>query len=212
MPTYFKKEIADLNGTGEKQYRYEMRSLGNAGTEQLARELHMRMRMLSQGEFVGILSEMSRAIAYLLAQGYTVTIDELGTFATSLGLDDYADETPEQHQGGEPNSSRLHVTDIKFRPHRSFVYEVDKRCHGNLQRDTQGIRPLRRSPYSLDERIQRALAHIREHGYMRLSDYVNLTGLSRATASRELQRLCADKSSPLRSQGLHSHKVYVERK
>ena len=212
MPTYFKKEIADLNGTGEKQYRYELRSQGNAGIEQLAQELHTRMRMLSQGEFVGILLEMSKSIAFLLSQGYTVTLDELGTFSVSLGLEDYSEETPEQHQGGEPNAQRLHISGVNFRPHRSFIYEIDRHCSGNLRRDKEGIRPLCRSPYSREERIQRALAYIREHGFMRLNDYVALTGLSRATASRELQTLCADKSAPFRSEGSYSHKVYVERK
>ena len=212
MPTYFKKEIADLNGTGEKQYRYELRSKGNIGIRGLAHELHRRMNMLNEGTFTGILLELSSAIATLLADGYSVTIDELGNFSTSLGLSDYADETAEDEQGGEPNASRLHVTNINFKAHPSFIIEVDTQCRRKLQRDTRGIRPMRRSPYSQDERLQRALAYIREHGFMRLADYVTLTGLSRTTASRELKALCADKSAPLASQGRHTHKVYVEKK
>ena len=63
-----------------------------------------------------------------------------------------------------------------------------------------------------EERIGLALGYIREHGFLRLSDYVSLSGLSRTTASRELRELASDKSVPIVAQGRLSHKVYVEEK
>ena len=71
---------------------------------------------------------------------------------------------------------------------------------------------IRRPKTSLEERLAMALQYIREHGFMRLADYANLTGLSRTGASRELSAFCRDASCPIRSEGVRTHKVFVEAK
>jgi hypothetical protein len=46
---------------------------------------------------------------------------------------------------------------------------------------------------------------------MRVMDYVELTGLSRTTASLELRELCQDPTSGIRSMGQKAGKVYIKR-
>ena len=70
---------------------------------------------------------------------------------------------------------------------------------------------LHRSPYSLEERLARALAFIEEHTVMRVTDYVTLTGLSRTTASLELRKLCQNPESGIRSVGQKASKLYIKR-
>lgn len=211
MPKYYKREITDLNGTGEKQYRYELRSMGAMDTGHVARAIHQRMHTFSEGDCMAMTHEMVYVIAEMLADGYTVTLDGLGNFSVSLGLADYDDGTPLARQGGEPNARRIHVRDVHFKPQRDFVRHVDRLCSGRLVREHTGTRPLRRSRYTPEERIQLALEFIRKNGFMRQSDYAAITGISRTTACRELRAICADPSSPIQSCGRISHKIYIEK-
>ena len=212
MPKYFKREIADLNGTGERQYRYEMRSEGAVGTKYLAEQMHHHFRMWGEGELVGLINGLVQTIAETLSDGYTVTLDGMGSFSLRLGLDEYSESTPQAYRTGEPNARRIEVTDVKFKSQRRYIARVDRLCKGRLHRDIIGLSELRRPKNTREERVQLALQYIREHGFMRLIDYVNLTGVSRTTASRELQAICKDVAIPITSQGLRSHKVYVEKR
>lgn len=209
MAKYFKREIADLNGTGERQYRYEMRSEGAVDTRYIAKQLHRQYRALGEGEIIGIIEGLKNVIAKTLSDGYTVTIDGMGSFSLRLGLEEYSKNTPEVYRKGEPNASRIKVTDVKFKAQRNYVRDVNSLCLGRLRRDVHGLSELRRPQTTREERVQLALQYIREHGFMRQMDYVQLTGLSRTTASKELQALCKDRSVPITAQGLRSHKVYV---
>ena len=212
MPKYFKREIADLNGTGERQYRYDMRSEGAVGTEHLAKEMHRHYRTLSEGELKGLIEALVETIAETMADGYTVTLDGMGSFSLRLGLDDYSDNTPQAYRMGEPNARRIEVTDVKFKAQRRYVRRVDRLCSGRLHRDSNPLSELRRPQTTPEERVQLALQYIRKHGFMRLTDYVQLTSLSRTTASKELQAFCKDPAVAITSQGLRTHKVYVEEK
>ena len=46
---------------------------------------------------------------------------------------------------------------------------------------------------------------------MRVTDYVELTGLSRTTVSLELRKLCQDPESGIRSVGQKASKLYIKR-
>lgn len=204
--------MPDLRGTGEKQYYYVMRSEGAVDTVELVRRMRQTYRVMGEGELLGMVSTMIRTMGEILAEGYTVSLDGMGSFSLALGLDDYDRDTPEQHRGGEPNARRLKVRDVRFKAQRKWVDDINLRCSRRLHRDEMGERNIHRPTTTREERIQLALDHIRKHGFMRLSDYVALSGLSRTTASRELRELASDKSVPITSQGYLSHKVYVEEK
>ena len=212
MPKYFKREMPDLRGTGEKQYYYEMRSEGAIDTAGLVRRMRQRYRILDEGALQGIVDAMVRTMTEVLADGYTISIEGMGNFSLALGLDDYDSDTPEQHRGGEPNAQRVSVRDVRFKAHRNWVRDINHQCLNRLHRDTEGTRELRRPATTREQRISMALDFIRENGFMRLMDYVQISGLSRTTASRELKELAADKSVPIVTQGSQTHKVYVERK
>lgn len=212
MPKYFKREMPDLRGTGEKQYYYVMRSEGAVGNAELVRRMRQTYRVMGEGEILGMVSTLVRTVGEVLADGYTVTVDGMGSFSLALGLDDYDASTPEQHRGGEPNARRIRVRDVHFKAQRKWVRNIDLQCSRHLHRDEQGERNIHCPASTREERIKLALGYIREHGFMRLADYVSLSGLSRTTASRELHVLSDDKSVPIVARGRLSHKVYVEEK
>jgi hypothetical protein len=72
-------------------------------------------------------------------------------------------------------------------------------------------RPEPKPKLTLDERIQKARDFLQKNMFMRVPDYVRLTGLSRTTAAQELRKLALDPSSGITSRGQRSQKYYVLR-
>jgi predicted HTH transcriptional regulator len=92
-------------------------------------------------------------------------------------------------------------------------FKVDKKLVKEINRENSFERvsgnSVSRSPYSIEERQQRALQHIDKHGFFTLQDYANLNRLSRSSASRELSRFASDSASGIQAKGSGSHKVWV---
>ena len=75
-----------------------------------------------------------------------------------------------------------------------------------------GVSRLRKTKLTLEERIQKALNFLEKNMFMRVPDYVRLTGLSRSVATKELRQLALNPSSGIASKGRRSQKYYVLRK
>jgi predicted HTH transcriptional regulator len=94
-------------------------------------------------------------------------------------------------------------------------FKVDKRLVDGINKENTFERISGNtafpSPYSLEERLQRALNHIDKHGFITLQEYANLNSLSYSTASRELAKLVLDPHTGIKPKGAASHKVWVRR-
>ena len=82
---------------------------------------------------------------------------------------------------------------------------VDKRC--DLKR--AGVSRLCRSPFTREERLQKALEFLKAHGAMKVKHYMELTGLSHTVAAKELREFENDAASGIASIGRLAGKVYV---
>ena len=212
MPNYYKREIADLNGTGKKQYRYEVRSRGTLRLEDLVQRLRHIYRPVSTGEVIGLIDGITQALAESLADGYTVTLDGLGSFSLSLDEKPYSSNTRPEDREGETNASRIFVRGINVKASPELVREVNGLCKGRFHREAGGTVPIRQPRGTREQRIRDALALIRRQGYMRLADYAQLAHISTSTASRELKTFCDDPSVPIQTQGRGPSRLFVEAK
>ena len=70
---------------------------------------------------------------------------------------------------------------------------------------------LRKSPYTKEQRLQLALNYLEKNGAMRIADYMEMTGLSRTTATLELTEFRKDPESGITFIGRGSSKVYVRK-
>lgn len=210
MPTYYKREIADLNGTGKRQYRYEVRSAGTLSLEHLARKLRQSYRAIGESEVVGIVNGVVRALAESLADGYTVSIEGLGSFSLSLGTHEYSDNTRPTEQQGEANARRIYVRGVNIKASPALVRQADRLCQGRFRREGGGPVLIRQPRGTREQRIQQALGLIRQRGYMRLGDYAQAMHISTSTASRELKDFCQDSSVPIQTQGRGPSRLFVE--
>ena len=207
MARYIKQELPDLHKTGEKKAYYRMKTKRKIDFNQFVDLISSHNSGISKGEAFSVLMHATDTLAELLAQGYSVAIDELGTFKATVGL--VRDKEMDSFEEGTPklNARSLRVDGVSFKADKRLIVNVDKRCE--LKR--AGVSLLCRSTFTKEERLQKALEYLNAHGAMKVKDYMELTGLSHTVAAKELREFENDTASGITSIGRLAGKVYVRR-
>ena len=207
MAEYIKQEMNDPQGKGEKKVYYRMRIYKNVSMNELVKQIARPGSGLSEGAVWHVLTTLAERMASVMAEGQSVTLDGVGTFKPALGVT--PDKEVDTFDGEDPkrNARSIEVQDVNFKVDKLLVQAIDQRCH--LRRG--GISRLRQSPYSEQERLALALQFIDTNKLLRVTDYMQLTGLGRTKATQELRHFCSDFQSGLDFIGRGSHKVYVRR-
>ena len=207
MAEYIKQEMNDPQGKGEKKVYYRMRIYKNVGMDELVKQIARPGSGLSEGTVWHVLTTLAERMAYMMAEGQSVTLDGVGTFKPALGVT--PDKEIDTLDGKEPkrNARSIEVQDVNFKVDKQMVRAIDERC--DLRRG--GISRIRTSPYSEEQRLALALQFIDTNQLLRVTDYMQLTGLGRTKATQELRHFCSDPQSGLDFIGRGSHKVYVRR-
>ena len=203
---YIKKEVPDLNGTGQTQAYYKMQLTPKTYEQfvkQCAREGHT-----DESIILGVLSLVSEKLALNMAEGFSVKIDGIGTFNAKLGTrDDVLQDAFEEGERSH-NAKSIMVTGVSYRADNDLIRNTSRKCV--LERG--GVSRIRKSKFTLEERIQKAREFLEKNLFMRVPDYQQLTGLSRTAASMELRQLALNPDSGITSKGEKSQKYYVLRK
>ncbi|WP_455634481.1 HU family DNA-binding protein [Parabacteroides sp.] len=207
MARYIKQEMSDLDGTGKKRVFYRMKIERNVDMEHFVERITHPGSGLSKGNVLQVMASVAGQLACCMAEGESVTLEGIGTFTPRLGL--VKDKEIDALDGDEPkrNARSIEVNGVGFRADKELVTETKLRC--DLRRG--GITRVRKSPFSEEERLARALDFLKERPFMRLQDYMEITGLKRTTASLELRRLSDDPESGIGISGRGSHRVYVRK-
>ncbi len=207
MAKYIKQELPDLHKTGEKKAYYRLKTERNIDFQHFVDHISSHHSGISRGEATRVLMHTTDALAELLAQGYSVTIDELGTFKATIGLED--DKEMDTFESDKPrrNARSLRLNGVNFLADKKLISNANSRC--KLTR--AGVSRLCRSSLTKEERLQKALAYLEENGAMRVKQYMALTGLSHTVAARELCEFELDAASGITSMGRMAGKVYIKR-
>ena len=86
MARYIKKEIADLNGTGKKQAYYRMQTWRKLSHNEFIKKCTYPGSGVSHAMMDAVLTVVGEELSRLMAMGYSVRIDGLGTFNAKLGV------------------------------------------------------------------------------------------------------------------------------
>jgi hypothetical protein len=203
---YIKQEISDLNGTGRTQAYYKM-ELTPKNYQQFVSQCAREGRM-EESTIQGVLSLVSKKLALCMAEGFSVKIDGIGTFHAKLGVrEDLLQDAFEEGEATH-NAKSIRVTGVSFRADPDLIDTTRRKCvleKGSVSR-------IRKSKFTLEQRIQKAREFLETNMFMRVPDYVRLTGLSRPSATKELRQLALNPSSGIMSKGSRSQKYYVLRK
>ncbi len=202
MAKYIKQEMPNLNGTDEPQVYYRLKTDRNISSKEFVEHISRKGSVIDRAEIEGAIMRIADGLAELLGNGYSVTIDGVGVFKA-------ADKEMDTFDGDETkrNARSLQLTHIQYRADKSLVKEANRRC--KLER--AGESRLCQSPYTKEERLKLALEFLGKRGAMRVADYVEMTGLSRSVATKELIEFRRDASSGISFIGSGNHKVYVKR-
>ena len=206
MAKYIKQEMIDLSGKGEEKVYYRLQTERNIDFNELTQQIEEHHNLMNRGLVKSVMAYMVDEMAELLGKGYSVTIDGLGTFRASIGLEE--DKEMDTFDGDETkrNARSLHLTGINYRSDKELVKKANRHC--KLER--AGESRLHHTPYTKEERLKLAHQYLEEHGAMRVVEYMELTGLSRTKATLELKEFRQDTSSGITFVGRGSAKVYVK--
>ena len=206
MAKYIKQEMIDLSGKGEEKAYYRLQTERNIDFKELTQQIEEHHNLMNRGLVKSVMAYVVDEMAELLGKGYSVTIDGLGTFRASIGLEEDKDMDTFDGDDTKRNARSLRLTGINYRSDKELVKKANRHC--KLER--AGESRLHHTPYTKEERLKLAHQYLEEHGVMRVVEYMELTGLSRTKATLELKEFRQDTSSGITFVGRGSAKVYVK--
>ena len=199
MANYVIKEMPIGMGNGKKGRIYpKMQVYTEFDYDKVVELINVNSPAFSEATVRGVLDTLAVVMKSYLPLGHTMKIDNLGVFSLSL---EFADDDIQKKY------HHVRAKGVNFKVDKRMVEAINK--ENSFERTTSN--PSSPSPYTLEERLQRALSHIDQHGFITLQEYANLNRLSYSTASRELAKLVADPQSGIKPKGAASHKVWVRK-
>ena len=208
MANYVVKEMPAGMGNGKKGRKFpKMQIYTEFDYDKVVELVHTNSPAFSQATIRGVLDTLGVVMKNYRPMGHTMKIDNLGVFSLSLEFTDEKAEKDAQQETSESKKKYHHVRvkDVNFKVDKKLVDDINK--ENTFERITGNTTSP--SPYSHEERLQRALTHIDKHGFITLQEYANLNRLSRSETSRELSKLVSNPTSGIASKGSGSHKVWV---
>lgn len=206
MAKYIKQEVPDMKKTGEQKVFYRLKIEHNVDFQEFIEKLCSHHSGISRGEALRVLVTASEVLAELLGDGYSVTLDDWGTFKATLGLEEGKAMDTIDGSESKRNARSLCLNGINFQADKKLVRNARQRC--KLER--AGIVRVKRSPYTKEERLQKALDYLEENKVLKVSQYMELTGLAHTTAANELRAFSRDSASGIISVGRGVTTVYVK--
>jgi len=198
--------MPDVHKTGKNLVYYKLKRWETLDFNEFTRRVCKANRLYTPSVIQGVMMAVSSELAYQIAQGHNVTIDGLGTFHAKLGIDKTKPKTEmDSFEEGTTklNATHLDVTDVGYRADKELVLTANRQC--DLERG--GEDRIRRSKYTKEERIERAINYLRKAGFMHVRDYAALNDLSYTTAYHELNHGLVG-SATITSRGSKSAKIY----
>lgn len=203
---YVMRETPDLHGDGKKVLYPKMVIVDRVDSRRLAENVS-HGSTFSVGEVEGLIADIASHLATLLARGCSVKIDGIGLFTPSLALRKCVERETAGEDGKRVNAASIEVGNVNFRPEKELLNAINAQCDLERSPLEQRRKP---SPYTKEERLAKALAHLGSHAVMTVREYAEMTGLARTTAAMELRAFASTPGSGLAASGSGPKKVYVK--
>ncbi|MGL4519770.1 MAG: DNA-binding protein [Phocaeicola sp.] len=205
MAKYIKQEMNDLRGSGENKVFYRLERAGNFTSSEFIKRISAPGTGVTEGTVMQVLSHVATELAALLAEGYSVALDGIGTFSATVGVVPCKELDGLEEKATQLNARSLQLDGVNYRAARSLLADANRVC--KLERGE--VCRLQPSPYSREERLQLAVNYLQQHPFMRIADYMELTKQSRFVATKELMAFREQEGAPLTTTGRGGSKLYV---
>ena len=210
MAKYKLQELNDMRDEGKRRVYPKMVTNRTLSRKEFVKMMQHYHRGISESTTEAVLTDVVDMLADMLSMGYNVNLEGFGTFSLSLGFED--DKPTEMQTDDDMMKYRkVGVKNVNFNSSPEFVKAVKMETDCDLEREMSGVKVIRKQLYSKEERIARALSVLEKNAVITLGDYAYINDLSRTAASLELKEITEDPTSPIRSIGRGSHKVWVKR-
>ena len=209
MAKYKLQEMPDMQGAGKRKVYPKMVITRTLSLEDLTEKMKLHHRVFSPSTIEAVVMDLEDMMVEVLSMGYNVKLDGIGTFSLSLGFEDEK-PTEMQGEGDKMLHRKVGVKNLNFKVDPEMLQHLRKET--DLERDMGGVKVIRKTLFSREERIARALEVIERDGYITLTDYAGINNLSRTIASEELKDITNDVNSPIDWRGNGSHKVWIKKK
>lgn len=179
--TYTMQEMKDLHNENETILYPRMIIKGQCSTEELIEDI-AHHTTYNTGELRGMIMALKDAMAREMSRGYSVKLDEIGTFTPSLGITE--GKEAEQPAGETRRNARsIKIRNINFRADKELIRKTEGHC--TLERES-GTSKLKTSHHSSEKRLKMALDFLTTpvhdggglHGPHRLEPYYRSQGTS----------------------------------
>lgn len=209
MVNYKLQEMNDLKNSGKHIVYPKAIANRTLSTDELVQKMQEYNMGVPANVAKSVLGGVAHMMEYMLEMGFNVKLDGIGTFSLSVGFDD--EKTNEMESDKDKMLYRkVSVKDVCYKADPKLVKTLKKKV--DLDRKESEVSKITQTQYSPDERINRALSIIDKYGFISLTDYAYVNGISRTKASRELKAITAREDSPITSCGNGSHKIWVKAK
>lgn len=202
------EEMPDIRKTGKKVTYPKFARIENMSTKELAKRIE-DVSGFSAGDIEGVFLQASIEMAHLMANGYSVKIDGIGTFTPSLALCKGKEREEAGDGGTHRNAQSIVVGDVNFRVDRTMIRNINSRC--NLER-APWKRQHSSQKYTPEQRLTLALEYLEKHAFLTVREYRRLTGLLQTAATNELRQWAHQPDSGIGIDGIGSHRVYIKKK
>ena len=207
MAKYIKQQCRNKNVRNEEDCFYRMERVGTISTNEFVEMVAHPGSGVSKGTVMQVLDRMIFQLSAQMAKGYAVNIEGLGRFHAAIALhkDKMMDSIDDN--GVKRNSASIGVDNIKYHADRAIINHTESLCsltRGNVNR-------LCISPYTKEQRLKLAIDYLSDaqHKVMKISDYMDMTKLSKTKAQLELVEFRENSETGIGVIGVRNHILYT---
>lgn len=207
MADYIMREMNDVRGDGEKVFYPQIKRFRMLSEDEFISKVAMEGSGMSEGMVECVLNGLRKRIVEMIALGYSVKVKGLGVFSASLGIRDEKRQDTADGSETQRNAQSIEVRNIRFKADKSLIASANAECHF----ERRGIKRLTKIETTVEERLRMAIYFLEENAFMKVADYVCMTGLNHSDAAIELKKFSKNPNSGIAVKGLGTHKLYVKR-
>ena len=159
--------MPDMQGEGKRKVYPKLDAYRLLDTEDFVKEIHNYHHVYSPSLIESVLMDVADVLRRKLSDGYTVKIDDIGTFSLSLMCND---KKPDELLRDDDRMMRrgVEVSNINFKADPKFLKRLKRETH--LEREMPGVKKITKCEYTREQRIERAMRVIKRNGVSTLAD------------------------------------------
>ena len=115
MAKYIKQELPDLQQTGEQKVYYRLKTSRNIDTHEFVRSLSCSFNGMKEGDIIRVLMATADHLGKLLGEGYSVTLDGIGNYKATIGLEENKELDTLDGNETKRNARSLQLKGVNYR-------------------------------------------------------------------------------------------------